>query len=122
MEQEENSMIALNTALPILPISSMAQALNIHQRTLRIYDKEGILTPQRSEKNRRNYTLDDLEKAKSVLHLTRDLSINLAGVKMILAMLKVCEIEPKKYMDYIDKARKEAKIKIKAPKQTKKTK
>ena len=44
----------LNTKLPILPIGAVATTLNIHQRTLRIYDKEGILSPKRSTKNRRN--------------------------------------------------------------------
>ena len=83
----------LNTSLAILPISSIATALNVHQRTLRIYDKEGILSPNRSQKNRRNYSLDDLEKARLVLFLTRNLALNLSGVKIILAMLEENKIQ-----------------------------
>ncbi len=93
----------INTTLAILPISSIAQALGVHQRTLRIYDKEGILTPSRSQKNRRNYSIDDLEKAKLVLYLTRNLALNLSGVKIILAMLEMNKVKPSDYIKYIEK-------------------
>ena len=94
---------SIDTKLAILPIGSVAQSLNIHQRTLRIYDKEGILSPNRSDKNRRNYSIDDLEKAKLVLFLTRNLALNLSGVKIILAILEENKIEPKDYLKYINK-------------------
>lgn len=100
----------LNTSLAILPISSIATALNVHQRTLRIYDKEGILSPNRSQKNRRNYSLDDLEKARLVLFLTRNLALNLSGVKIILAMLEENKIKPSQYLEYINKIAKKANI------------
>lgn len=101
---------SINTSLAILPISSIATALNVHQRTLRIYDKEGILSPNRSTKNRRNYSLDDLEKARLVLFLTRNLALNLSGVKIILAMLEEQKVKPAQYLDYINKIAKKAKI------------
>ena len=47
----------IDTKLAILPIGSVAQSLGIHQRTLRIYDKEGILSPTRSDKNRRTFSV-----------------------------------------------------------------
>ncbi len=100
----------INTALPILPISAVAQALNVHQRTLRIYDTQGILCPQRTEKNRRNYSLDDLEKAKLILFLTRNLALNLSGVKIILAILEEMNVKPMDYMSIIDKVAKKAGI------------
>ena len=105
--QEKNNF---NTGLAILPISSIAQALNVHQRTLRIYDKEGILCPSRSRKNRRNYSLNDLEKARLILFLTRNLALNLSGVKIILAMLEEKNIPPIEYIPYINKIAKKAKI------------
>ena len=71
MNKENNNNQPIDTTLAVLPISSIAQALNIHQRTLRIYDKEGILSPKRTDKNRRNYSIDDLEKAKLILFLTK---------------------------------------------------
>ena len=72
----------------MLPIGSIAASLDINQRTLRIYDSEGILCPKRTDKNRRYYTLEDLEKAKVILFLTRNLLLNLAGVKIVLAILE----------------------------------
>lgn len=108
--QKENKTV--NTAMPILPISSVASALNVHQRTLRIYDSEGILCPKRTEKNRRNYSLDDLEKAKLILFLTRNLAMNLSGVKLFLAVVEGNNIQPCDYMDYIEKYVKIAGINI----------
>ena len=68
MRKETTKKQPLNTGLAVLPISTIASALNVHQRTLRIYDREGILSPVRSQKNRRNYSLNDLEKAKLILN------------------------------------------------------
>ncbi len=100
----------IDTTAAILPISSIASALNIHQRTLRIYDNEGILSPKRTEKNRRNYSLDDLEKAKLILFLTRNLALNLAGVKIILTMLEKNKVKANEYLNYVEKIAKEAGI------------
>ena len=110
MNKEKNNNQYIDTTLAILPISAIAQALNVHQRTLRIYDKEGILCPQRSDKNRRNYSLYDLEKAMLVLFLKRKISLNLSGVKIILKILEENKIEPKNYIEYIDKIAKLANI------------
>ncbi len=102
MQKEINTQ-TIDTDIALLPISSMAAALNVHQRTLRIYDKEGILSPQRTDKNRRNYSLNDLEKAKLVLFLTRNLALNLSGVKIILTILEQNKIKPQNYIEYINK-------------------
>ena len=114
MQKETSKKQTMNTSLAILPISSIASALNVHQRTLRIYDNEGILCPKRTDKNRRNYSLDDLEKAKLILFLTRNLALNLAGVKIILAMLEKNKIQPSEYMQYVEKIAKQAGIDTKA--------
>ncbi|MBR5304086.1 MAG: MerR family transcriptional regulator [Candidatus Gastranaerophilales bacterium] len=115
MQKEKNNK-KIDTALPILPISSVATALNVHQRTLRIYDTEGILSPKRTEKNRRNYSLDDLEKAKLILFLTRNLAMNLSGVKLFLAVVEGNNIKPSNYIEYIEKYAKIAGIDTKAQK------
>ena len=109
MQKNKDKKI-MDTSIAILPISSIASALNIHQRTLRIYDNEGILSPKRTDKNRRNYSLDDLEKAKLILFLTRNLALNLAGVKIIFAMLEKNKVKPADYLSYIEKIAKEAGI------------
>ncbi|HTX35121.1 MAG TPA: helix-turn-helix transcriptional regulator [Bryobacteraceae bacterium] len=67
-------------------ISSVAEQYDIHPQTLRLYEREGLLTPSRSEGNTRLYTDDDIERLEVILHLTRDLGVNLAGVEIILNM------------------------------------
>jgi MerR family transcriptional regulator/heat shock protein HspR len=67
-------------------ISSVAEQYEIHPQTLRLYEREGLLKPSRSEGNTRLYTDEDLERLEVILHLTRDLGVNLAGVEIILNM------------------------------------
>lgn len=67
-------------------ISSVAEQYAIHPQTLRLYEREGLLKPSRSDGNTRLYTGDDLERLEVILHLTRDLGVNLAGVEIILNM------------------------------------
>ncbi|MFN0120845.1 MAG: MerR family transcriptional regulator [Blastocatellia bacterium] len=67
-------------------ISSVADHYGIHQQTLRLYEREGLLTPSRSEGNIRLYTDEDMERLELILGLTRDMGVNLAGVEIILNM------------------------------------
>ena len=67
-------------------ISAVAEQYEIHPQTLRLYEREGLLKPSRSEGNTRLYTDSDLERLEVILHLTRDLGVNLAGVEIILNM------------------------------------
>ena len=67
-------------------ISAVAEQYQIHPQTLRLYEREGLLKPSRSEGNTRLYTDSDLERLEVILKLTRDLGVNLAGVEIILNM------------------------------------
>lgn len=67
-------------------ISAVSEQYQIHPQTLRLYEREGLLKPSRSEGNTRLYTDDDLERLEVILKLTRDLGVNLAGVEIILNM------------------------------------
>jgi MerR family transcriptional regulator/heat shock protein HspR len=67
-------------------ISAVADEYDIHPQTLRLYEREGLLKPSRSEGNTRLYTDSDLERLEVILSLTRDLGVNLAGVEIILNM------------------------------------
>lgn len=67
-------------------ISAVADQYQIHPQTLRLYEREGLLKPSRSDGNTRLYTDEDLEVLEVILHLTRDLGVNLAGVEIILNM------------------------------------
>jgi MerR family transcriptional regulator, heat shock protein HspR len=67
-------------------ISAVATQYEIHPQTLRLYEREGLLKPSRSEGNTRLYTDEDLARLEVILSLTRDLGVNLAGVEIILNM------------------------------------
>ena len=67
-------------------ISAVAEQYQVHPQTLRMYEREGLLTPSRSEGNTRLYTEQDLERLEVILQLTRELGVNLAGVEIILNM------------------------------------
>ncbi len=72
-------------------ISVVSEMLGIHQQTLRIYEREGFITPKRSGGNTRLYSEEDVEKLEMILRLTRELGVNLAGVEVILSMRKKME-------------------------------
>ena len=67
-------------------ISAVAQRYNIHPQTLRLYEREGLLKPSRTDGNTRLYSQLDLDRLETILALTRDLGVNLAGVEIILNM------------------------------------
>lgn len=67
-------------------ISAVSEQYGIHPQTLRMYEREGLLEPSRSEGNTRLYTDEDLERLEVILKLTRDMGVNLAGVEIILNM------------------------------------
>jgi MerR family transcriptional regulator/heat shock protein HspR len=68
-------------------IGVVAKTYEIHQQTLRLYEREGLLTPSRSQGNTRLYSDSDLVRLETILALTRDLGVNLAGVAVILDLL-----------------------------------
>lgn len=72
-------------------ISAVAEQYEIHPQTLRLYEREGLLAPSRSEGNTRLYTDEDLERLEIILKLTRELGVNLAGVEIILNMREKME-------------------------------
>src|SRR5260221_11057818 len=67
-------------------ISAVAEQYGIHPQTLRLYEREGLLKPSRSEGNMRSHTDTGLGRLEIILSLTRDLGVNLAGVEIILNM------------------------------------
>jgi MerR family transcriptional regulator/heat shock protein HspR len=68
-------------------IGVVAETYGVHQQTLRLYEREGLLAPSRSKGNTRLYTDEDLARLEMILSLTRDLGVNLAGVAVILDIL-----------------------------------
>ncbi len=72
---------------PLYVISVAARILQCHPQTLRMYEREGLIEPQRSERNVRLYSNADLERARQIQRLTQELGANLAGVDVILDLL-----------------------------------
>jgi len=72
-------------------ISSVAETYQVHPQTLRLYERLGLLEPSRSEGNTRLYSQSDLNRLEIILHLTRDLGVNLAGVEVVLNMREKME-------------------------------
>ncbi len=67
-------------------ISSVAEMYGIHPQTLRLYEREGLLKPSRTEGNTRLYTDEDLQRLEFILNLARDLGVNISGIAIILQM------------------------------------
>ena len=85
-------------------ISAVAQKYQIHPQTLRLYEREGLLKPSRTEGNTRLYSEEDLERLETILTLTRDLGVNLAGVEIVLNMREKIERmqhEVNEFMEYV---------------------
>jgi MerR family transcriptional regulator/heat shock protein HspR len=85
-------------------ISAVAQKYSIHPQTLRLYEREGLLKPSRTDGNTRLYSDEDLQRLETILSLTRDLGVNLAGVEIILNMRqKMAEMqdEVNQFMEYV---------------------
>jgi MerR family transcriptional regulator/heat shock protein HspR len=76
----------MKTRVKTYTISAVAELYDIHPQTLRLYEREGLLTPSRSVGNTRLYEDSDLERLEIILSLTRELGVNLAGVEIILNM------------------------------------
>ena len=74
-----------------LMISAVAERFEIHPQTLRLYEREGLIAPQRSQGNTRLYDDETLQRLETILTLTRDLGVNLAGVEVILNMREQME-------------------------------
>ena len=102
--RSSNSMAKRGGGKAYYMISAVAQKYNIHPQTLRLYEREGLLKPSRTEGNTRLYSEEDLEQLETILSLTRDLGVNLAGVEIILNMRRKIEAmqhEVNEFMDYV---------------------
>lgn len=85
-------------------IGIVAQMYEIHPQTLRTYEREGLLIPSRSDGNTRLFTDEDLQRLETILSLTRDLGVNLAGVEVILNMrekMEAMQREVENLLDYL---------------------
>lgn len=80
---------------------------SVHQQTIRLYEKEGLIAPKRSEGNTRLFSEEDVDRLEEVIYLTHKLGINLAGVDMILRLQKQIKKMQKEMNDLFKKAQTE---------------
>lgn len=83
----------MNIKQPILTISVAAKLLELHPRTVMLYERSGFLSPHRTSTNRRMFSIKDLDDLQFVKFLTRTKGINLAGVKTLLEAIAIGDKE-----------------------------
>ena len=88
-------------------ISVVAERYQIHPQTLRLYEREGLLKPSRTQGNTRLYTDSDLERLEVILSLTRDMGVNLAGVEIVLNMREKMGEMQRQMQAFVDFVRQE---------------
>jgi len=82
-------------------ISAVAEMYGIHPQTLRLYEREGLLKPSRTEGNTRLYTDEDIQRLEFILNLARDLGVNISGIAIILQMRERMEIMQKQTQEFV---------------------
>jgi len=82
-------------------ISAVAEMYGIHPQTLRLYEREGLLKPSRTEGNTRLYTDEDLQRLEFILTLARDLAVNISGIAIILQMRERMEEMQRQIQDFV---------------------
>lgn len=93
-----------NKKQPVFVISVVAKMLNVHPQTLRLYEREGLITPQRTKRTRL-YSMEDVEKLAMILRLTRELGVNRSGVDIILRLrrrLEAFQRETEEMMTFLE--------------------
>lgn len=98
-------------------ISAVAKMFSVHQQTIRLYEKEGLLAPKRSDGNTRLFSEEDVNRLEEIIYLTHQLGINLAGVQMILKLKKQMSKMQKEMNKVFDATQKELDAEVENSKQ-----
>ena len=88
-------------------ISAISEMFDIHPQTLRLYEREGLLKPSRTDGNTRLYTEEDVERLEFILNLARDLGVNIAGIGIILQMRERMEEMNRQMQNFVEYVRSE---------------
>jgi MerR family transcriptional regulator/heat shock protein HspR len=83
-------------------ISAVAEMYEIHPQTLRLYEREGLLRPSRSDGNTRLYTDEDLQRLEFILSLAREMGVNMAGIAIVLQMRERMEEMNRQMQSFVD--------------------
>src|SRR2546423_1502114 len=82
-------------------ISAVAEKYGIHPQNLRLYEREGLLKPSRTEGNTRLYTDEDLQRLGFIFSLARDLGVNISGIAIILQMRERMEEMQRQIQEFV---------------------
>jgi len=88
-------------------IGVIAKRFGVHPQTLRLYEREGLLKPSRTEGNTRLYTDEDLERLEIILSLARDLGVNISGIAIILQLRERMEEMQRQMTEFVSYVRTE---------------
>lgn len=86
IRQETRDQPGRDPSRPVYIISVAAELVRVHPRTLRIYEEEGLLCPARTRTNIRLYSETDIRRVLWIRHLTQNLGVNLAGVRVLFEL------------------------------------
>jgi MerR family transcriptional regulator, heat shock protein HspR len=98
-------MAAKRKSKGVYMISAVADMYEIHPQTLRLYEREGLLKPSRTDGNTRYFTDEDLERLEFILNLARDLGVNIAGIAIILQMRERMEEMNRQMQSFVEYVR-----------------
>jgi MerR family transcriptional regulator, heat shock protein HspR len=107
-----NIMTHRDSDEPVYMISIAARLCEMHPQTLRLYERVGLIKPQRAGTKNRMYSDADIEKLRQIQRLTHDLGVNLAGVEVILALLEQLESVHRQMEEEISRMREEMEDRI----------
>jgi MerR family transcriptional regulator/heat shock protein HspR len=85
-ENGRDERLGRDPARPVYVISVAAELVRVHPRTLRIYELEGLICPSRTRTNIRLYSENDIRRVLWIRHLTRNMGVNLAGVRVLFEL------------------------------------
>ncbi len=85
-ENGRKERLQRDPARPVYVISVAAELVRVHPRTLRIYELEGLICPSRTPTNIRLFSENDIRRVLWIRHLTRNVGVNLAGVRVLFEL------------------------------------
>ncbi|WP_205623630.1 MerR family transcriptional regulator [Desulfogranum japonicum] len=91
MARKKTEIVPVRSDVPIYPIGVAAKLLNVHPRTLRIYEKEGLIEPAQ-QGNRRMFSADDIQWISCIRRFIHEDGISIPGLKKLLEFVPCWEI------------------------------
>ena len=82
-------------------IGEVAKMVGIHDQTIRMYERKGLISPERTEKNIRVFSTEDIDQITLIITLTQELGMNFSGVKVVFELAKLLEMSMEDLLDFV---------------------